>query len=41
MKNELKNFLKNMDIGKQNNNNDIENPLETNPFSSNAYTSYM
>ena len=41
MKNELKNFLKNMDTEKQNNNNNIENPLETNPFSSNAYTSYM
>lgn len=36
MKNELKNFLKNLD-----NSDNIQSPLDKNPFATNTYTSYM
>ena len=39
MKDELKNFLKKINTETDSNNN--QSPLETNPFSSNAYSSYM
>ena len=44
MKNELKNFLKQINSESKEisiNNNNNQSPLETNPFSSNAYSSYM
>ena len=36
MKNELKNFLKNL-----NSSDNLQNPLDKNPFATNTYTSYM
>ena len=39
MKNELKNFLKN--LNSLNSNDNLQNPLDKNPFATNTYTSYM